>query len=331
MKQIIALQQYSDKHVSLYEGEIRNLSNQIADRLIEEKVVALHGDNDSNGESSDPRFKIICPVQEGEFEVTQEIEDYKLGFIHCNSTFVQKYQNLKSAFDSQNVYNFDFPPNRKQFFSTFLFLSIETSFMNENNQIQKRNYLNFFDININYFSSSSSDIQGLYLENEQENLQNLKISCTLPKEYSTIKYGLIYIKNNYNNVFAEQEIAPRLITGLNKLDAEYLEQEVFEKNNFSNLLIWGDELRYKFGFFTLPLLCKDKNDNSCIIQFAFANLLLSTEVSVESDTETEAGGNYIIVGNVINNFYNHGMITFFAEQDNPFFMSELYCYLLSKI
>ena len=52
MKQIIALQQYSDKYVSLFQGEIRNLSDEIADRLIEEKVVALHGDSGSS-ESND--------------------------------------------------------------------------------------------------------------------------------------------------------------------------------------------------------------------------------------------------------------------------------------
>ena len=42
MKQIIALQQYTDKFISLYQGEIRNIQNSLADKLIEEGIVAEH-------------------------------------------------------------------------------------------------------------------------------------------------------------------------------------------------------------------------------------------------------------------------------------------------
>lgn len=47
MKQIIALQQYTDKYVSLYEGEIRNISNSLADELIEKGIVKQHDDNEN--------------------------------------------------------------------------------------------------------------------------------------------------------------------------------------------------------------------------------------------------------------------------------------------
>ena len=48
--EIIALQQYTDKYVSLYEGEIRNLEDSLATQLIEKEIVAEHSD-DSSGES----------------------------------------------------------------------------------------------------------------------------------------------------------------------------------------------------------------------------------------------------------------------------------------
>ena len=45
MKQIIALQEYTDKYISLYEGEIRNIQNSIADKLIQQGVVAEHSED----------------------------------------------------------------------------------------------------------------------------------------------------------------------------------------------------------------------------------------------------------------------------------------------
>lgn len=48
MKQIIALQEYSDKYISLYEGEIRNIEDILADKLIEQGIVAEHNDNSNS-------------------------------------------------------------------------------------------------------------------------------------------------------------------------------------------------------------------------------------------------------------------------------------------
>lgn len=48
MKKIIALQQYTDKYVSFYQGQIRNIEDGLADKLIEEGIVAEHGDSNSN-------------------------------------------------------------------------------------------------------------------------------------------------------------------------------------------------------------------------------------------------------------------------------------------
>ena len=44
MKEIIALQEYTDKYVSLYEGQIRNLTDDIANQLIAKQIVKEHND-----------------------------------------------------------------------------------------------------------------------------------------------------------------------------------------------------------------------------------------------------------------------------------------------
>lgn len=43
--EIIAKQEYTDKYVSLYEGEIRNIPDVIAEKLIEQNIVAEHSDS----------------------------------------------------------------------------------------------------------------------------------------------------------------------------------------------------------------------------------------------------------------------------------------------
>lgn len=48
--EIIALQEYTDKYVSFYQGEIRNINTELAQRLIEKGVVAEH---DESSEGSD--------------------------------------------------------------------------------------------------------------------------------------------------------------------------------------------------------------------------------------------------------------------------------------
>lgn len=40
--EIIALQEYTDKHISIYQGEVRNISDELAAELIEKGIVAQH-------------------------------------------------------------------------------------------------------------------------------------------------------------------------------------------------------------------------------------------------------------------------------------------------
>lgn len=50
--EVIALQQYTDKYVSLYEGEIRNIAAPIAAKLIAKGIVAEHDETSGGGSSS---------------------------------------------------------------------------------------------------------------------------------------------------------------------------------------------------------------------------------------------------------------------------------------
>ena len=90
MKEIIALQEYSDKYISLYEGEVRNIGNEIADRLIEEGIVAEHS-NKSN--SSEDLFIVGF-----KWQYDSELDDTKLT---CDKTF----DEIKSFF--AEYYNFE--------------------------------------------------------------------------------------------------------------------------------------------------------------------------------------------------------------------------------
>lgn len=49
--EIIALQDYTDKYVSLYEGEVRNIGKNLANRLIAKGVVAEHDEIESSSSS----------------------------------------------------------------------------------------------------------------------------------------------------------------------------------------------------------------------------------------------------------------------------------------
>lgn len=50
--EIIALQEYTDKYVSLYEGQIRNIADSIAQKLIEQGIVAEHSDGENSGKNN---------------------------------------------------------------------------------------------------------------------------------------------------------------------------------------------------------------------------------------------------------------------------------------
>ena len=80
MIEVIALQEYSDKIISLYEGEIRNIEENLAYDLIRRKIVALHTDSEGGGSSS--FTNIIEGKTEGSFRTSKTVSEdqsYSLG------------------------------------------------------------------------------------------------------------------------------------------------------------------------------------------------------------------------------------------------------------
>lgn len=62
MKEIIALKEYTDKYISIYEGEIRNIEEPLAQRLIAEGIVAEHSEDSGEGGSGSKSEDNIFPV-----------------------------------------------------------------------------------------------------------------------------------------------------------------------------------------------------------------------------------------------------------------------------
>lgn len=79
--QIIALQEYTDKYISLYEGEIRNLNKEIAERLIEQGIVREHDniEDESSSDTSTSSPKII------ELNVSTDAETGEILLLPCCS------------------------------------------------------------------------------------------------------------------------------------------------------------------------------------------------------------------------------------------------------
>lgn len=74
--EIIALQQYTDKYVSLYQGEIRNINTELAERLIEKKIVRQHIENeDSSDKNNTSILKVTITPNGNIVNVTQGTVD----------------------------------------------------------------------------------------------------------------------------------------------------------------------------------------------------------------------------------------------------------------
>ena len=63
--EIIALQEYTDKYISLYQGEIRNINNPLAERLIEQGIVAEHDQTSPSSGGSGLKYVKDDPSDNG--------------------------------------------------------------------------------------------------------------------------------------------------------------------------------------------------------------------------------------------------------------------------
>ena len=122
MKQIIALQEYTDKYISLYQGEIRNIETELANRLIEKNIVAEHnktGPGEESGYSKITELTTLFednvhfdPVDGTNFTVAQ-IEQLAISADKINVTFDGiEYEVTRTITDEDGVsvygnFNFD--------------------------------------------------------------------------------------------------------------------------------------------------------------------------------------------------------------------------------
>ena len=78
--EIIALQEYTDKYVSLYEGQIRNVSDGLAQKLIEKGIVAEH-DEEQKGDDLLTVTVTLIPGQTNTYKCDLTCEDVKNYFL----------------------------------------------------------------------------------------------------------------------------------------------------------------------------------------------------------------------------------------------------------
>lgn len=94
MKQIIAKQEYTDKFISLYEGQIRNIGNDLADRLIEKGIVAEHTEDESSEGNNVFLIHMTCRETFGientfsDYVISETFEEIKQAIINKKIIFV---------------------------------------------------------------------------------------------------------------------------------------------------------------------------------------------------------------------------------------------------
>ena len=86
--QIIALQEYTDKYVSLYQGQIRNIPDQIAQKLIEQNIVAEHGDSEGAGNV------VICDIDCKNYVAQYDNQRHD---VECKYSFDEIFNMLKNG------------------------------------------------------------------------------------------------------------------------------------------------------------------------------------------------------------------------------------------
>lgn len=118
--QIIAKQEYTDKHVSLYEGQIRNISDNLANSLIEKGIVAEHSSDEGGGSSNFGILEITdddiiaCADENNNvkwFDVLAYVIRKKIGIIPSNMAkkeyiigFSRPYPSLFTSGDQTEYY-----------------------------------------------------------------------------------------------------------------------------------------------------------------------------------------------------------------------------------
>lgn len=162
MKKIIALQEYTDKYVSFYEGEIRNIEDKLADQLIEKGIVAEHSNSDSENRINIQFIKvadlnisspIINPSEEQHYPPFQ----YLTGGSFLSSPSGGPY-SFGQLINNKKVINFIFKGfddnNYKQDSSSITLMFVDAiSNGNENFIIEQNNLLDKKGFSCSFISS----------------------------------------------------------------------------------------------------------------------------------------------------------------------------------
>lgn len=94
MLEIIALQEYTDAYISLYEGEIRNIPQYMANQLIEDGIVALHNTTITLPQiTSTDAGKTLSVNENGEWEVKK----FETGLPTITATDEGKILTIKNS------------------------------------------------------------------------------------------------------------------------------------------------------------------------------------------------------------------------------------------
>ena len=115
MKEIIALQEYTDKYVSLYEGQIRNLTDDIANQLIAKQIVKEHNDQTVGTNltiliKTDAQGRLIN--DDGTYVTEQQMRQYKettnnIEILYKNNFYKRWITNIKYDYDLYVGYSID--------------------------------------------------------------------------------------------------------------------------------------------------------------------------------------------------------------------------------
>ena len=76
--EIIALQDYTDKYVSLYEGEVRNIGKNLANKLIAKGIVAEHDETESGSGSGSSSGGAYVVTVTSEYDETEDSYTYSI-------------------------------------------------------------------------------------------------------------------------------------------------------------------------------------------------------------------------------------------------------------
>lgn len=122
--EIIALKEYTDKYISLYQGEIRNVNDPLAERLIEKGVVANHEDEKEQQQEREPNWVLYWDMENNFVDSEKLIpEDTLVKVIYENTQFivpshevyVQYGENETVLYKGQNILG-EFPESEEEDF-----------------------------------------------------------------------------------------------------------------------------------------------------------------------------------------------------------------------